>query len=529
MIAVTHQCAVITRRDGRIGAVREMESALAHHSGGEGANAPWAADRPTTAPLLPRMSAMPSPIARVARATLPLLLPAALAAQPAAPRADEHAEERAILAELVGINSSSGTEGVPAAARAMAARLRSAGFTDGQVQLLGPTPELTALVVRYPGRDRARKPILLMAHLDVVPALRIDWDSDPFTMAERDGYYYGRGVEDNKAGVAAIVATLVRWKRDGWTPARDLVAVLTADEETDGKSMQWLLANHRALVDGEFALNTDAGGVALDRGRPLTFSVQASEKVFMNYRLEVFNPGGHSSVPRADQAITTLAGGLVRLGAHRFPARLNEVTRAFVRASAPMQDAATGALMRAAAEQGDSAALEALTRRADWFNATLRTTCTATRLAGGHADNALPQRAIALVNCRVLPDDPLPTVQATLQRVVGDSVRVVPAWEGIASPVSPLRPDVMGAIASVVRRELPGVTIVPEMSTGATDGLYTRNAGIPTYGFSALAFEQSAPSRAHGRDERIGVDSFHQSVRVWQRVVEQVAGGAPVP
>jgi acetylornithine deacetylase/succinyl-diaminopimelate desuccinylase-like protein len=443
---------------------------------------------------------------------------------------DHRAEERAILAELIGINSSSGTPGVQRLAQTLARRLRTAGFPAADVQLLGPKPELTALVVRYRGRNPTQKPLLLMAHLDVVPALRLDWTSDPFVFLEKDGWYYGRGVEDNKAGVASIIATFARWKRTGYQPGRDLIAVLTADEETNGESMKWLLANHPPLRTAEYALNTDAGGVALDGARPVSVGVQASEKVFANFRLEAFNPGGHSSVPRADNAIYSLATALARLGAYRFPARLNDVSRAFFRESAAMQDSTLAPLMRAAGGPApDATALAELSRRNDYYNSVMRTTCVATRLSGGHADNALPQRALALVNCRMLPDDPPDSVQAVLQRLAGDSVKVVRAWEIVGSPVSPLRDDVMRAIAAVSSEHFPRASIVPEMSTGATDGLYTRNAGIPTYGVAMLAFDQASPSRAHGRDERINVEAFHISVRAWEQLVQRLATDAVVP
>ncbi|HYW51564.1 MAG TPA: M20/M25/M40 family metallo-hydrolase [Gemmatimonadaceae bacterium] len=459
----------------------------------------------------------------------------ALHAQAVAPAsassAAQRAEERAILSELVSINSSTGTAGVQRIGVAIARRLRAAGFAAGDVQQLGPTPNLQALVVRYRGKASARKPLLLMAHMDVVPALASDWSRPPFTFGEADGWYYGRGVEDNKAGLAAIVATFVRWKRAGWVPDRDLVAVLTADEETDGNSIRWLLTNRRALFDAEFALNTDAGGVAMENGRALGVSLQASEKVYADFTLETLNPGGHSSVPRTDNAIYELSAGLSRLGAHQFPVRLTEVSTAFFRESAATQAPPVTALMRSVASgQLDSTTVSQLSAVNAYFNSVLRTTCVATRLAGGHADNALPQRATALVNCRMLPDDAVDGVMAELQRVVGPKVKVSRTREVVPSPPSPLRTDVVGTMTALSRSFFPGAPVVPEMSTGATDGLFTRNAGVPTYGVSALAFEQNEPSRAHGRDERIGVTAYHTSVAFWQQLVERLAGApAAVP
>ena len=467
---------------------------------------------------------------RLPRRALLLLacLTTTLDAQSTAVPPAHRAEERAILSELVSINSSTGTSGVARIGQAIARRLRAAGFAPADVQLLGPSPNLQSLVVRYRGRSAHRKPVLLMAHMDVVPALSSDWSRAPFTFGESDGWYYGRGVEDNKAGLAAIVATFVRWKRAGWVPDRDLVAVLTADEETDGRSIRWLLANQRSLLNADFALNTDAGGVFTENGRALGISLQASEKVYADFTLEAQNPGGHSSVPRADNAIYELSAGLSRLGAYQFPVRLTEVSTAFFRESAASQAPQLGTLMRkVAGGELDSATVAQLSAVNPYFNSVLRTTCVATRLAGGHADNALPQRATSLVNCRMLPDDPADSVIAVLQRVVGGKVKVTRTREVVPSPPSPLRADITGTMTALARSFFAGAPVVPEMSTGATDGLFTRNAGIPTYGVSALAFEQNEPSRAHGRDERIGVAAFHTSVTFWEQLVQRLAGPAP--
>lgn len=457
------------------------------------------------------------------------LAPCPARAQPA-PLPAVQREAREVLAELININSSSNTLGVGKAARAMAARLTAAGYPAGDVTVIGPSPEMMGLVVRLRGRNASRKPILLMAHLDVVTALRADWTFDPFTFRELDGWYYGRGTDDNKAGVATLVANLVRWKRERWTPDRDVIAAMSADEETDGKWIQWMLAKHRPMIDAEYALNTDAGGGALQGGKPVTQSVQASEKVFANFRFEVTNKGGHSSVPRADNAITELADALARLGRHTFPLRLNEVTRAFFRQTAETQAPAIAADMRAVASAvPDSGAAARLSAMNPYFNSVMRTTCVATRLEGGHADNALPQLAAALVNCRMAPDDPTDSVRAVLQRVAGDKVKVVLKWDVVTSPVSPLRPDVMSVVERLTRAQFPGAVVVPDMSTGATDGLFTRNAGIPTYGMSAVFGELDEPSRAHGRDERVGVKAFHDAVAFWYEMVKALAAPRVTP
>ena len=448
-----------------------------------------------------------------------------LSAQAAAASPAQRAEERAILSELININSSSGTAGVARISAAVAARLRAAGFAAADVQLLGPSANMKAVVARYRGRASSLKPILLMAHMDVVPALASDWSRAPFTFSEAGGHYYGRGVEDNKAGLAAIIATFSRWKRSGYVPERDLVAVLTADEETDGQSIRWLLQNKPELFRAELALNTDAGGVSMVKGKALSFSMQASEKVYADFNLEVTNPGGHSSVPRRDNAIYELSAGLSKLGAHQFPVRLTEISTAYFRESAAQQEPALGELMRKVASgQTDSATVSALSAQNAYFNSVLRTTCVATRLFGGHADNALPQKATALVNCRMLPDDPVDSVMAALQRVVGPGVKITRTREVVPSPSSPLKAEVMAAMRENARTFFGGAAVVPEMSTGATDGLYTRNAGVATYGVFGLAGEQDEPSRAHGRDERIGVTAFHTAVASWAQLVQRLAG-----
>ncbi len=468
---------------------------------------------------------------QVIHRTLGLLaICSAVAAAQRAPSAAHRAEERAILSELVSINSSSNTVGVDRIGVAIVRRLRAAGFTAADVQRVGPGPMLMGVVARYRGRANGKTPILVMAHMDVVPALASDWSRPPFTFGEADGWYYGRGVDDNKAGLAAIVATFVRWKRAGWVPERDVIAVLTADEETDGRSIRWLLEHQPELRRAEYALNTDAGSVSMDNGRATSVGMQAAEKVYADFTLESLNPGGHSSVPRPDNAIYELSAGLSQLSAHKFPARLTEVSTAFFREGAASQSPELATLMRAVASgQLDSTTIAKLAAVNQYFNSVLRTTCVATRLAGGHADNALPQKATALVNCRMLPDDDPAMVMATLQRVVGEKVKVSRTREIVPSPPSPLRPDIVGAMSTLSREFFAGAPVVPEMSTGATDGLFTRNAGVPTYGVSALSAEQTAPSRAHGRDERIGVAAFHTSVAFWEQLVQRLAGPATIP
>lgn len=430
-----------------------------------------------------------------------------------------------ILRELVEIRTLSGTAATVEAARALEARLEAAGFPAADVEVVGPSPEAGNLVARYRGAGDG-PPILLMAHLDVVDARREDWSVDPFELTEADGWWYGRGTIDNKAGAAILVANLLRYRRDGYVPDRDLVAVLTADEETTSASIRWLVGEGRAWIgDPAFALNTDAGGGEVRDGVERMNGVQASEKVYLSFRLEVTNPGGHSSVPRPDNAITTLARGLARLAEHRFPAELNEVTRGFFGRSAELESGPLADDMRAvAAEPPDPGAIERLSA-SPYYNALLRTTCVATELDAGHAENALPQTARATVNCRILPGGDPDDVERTLAEVLADdAIAVSRIREPTASPPSPLVPEVLGPIERITASMWPGVPVVPTMSTGATDGLYVRNAGIPVYGVSAI-FDDPEDARAHGRDERVEIRRFYEALTFWHRLVADVAGG----
>jgi acetylornithine deacetylase/succinyl-diaminopimelate desuccinylase-like protein len=437
--------------------------------------------------------------------------------------------EREIFEELIRINTSDSAGGTPAAARAVADRLLAAGFAAGDVRVMGPEPRIQNVVARYRGRDSTRKPILLMAHLDVVDARKEDWSTDPYQFVEKDGWYYGRGTADNKAGAAMLVANFIRYRREGFVPARDLIMVLTGDEETTGASIRWLTQEHRALIDADFALNTDGGGGDYRDGKPIRFNVQAAEKMYQSFLLEVRNKGGHSSRPVADNAIYHLSRALSRIADHRFPVRLNEVTRAFFARSAGAESPVLAADMRLVARNGNALAAGRLSAASPFYNAVLRTTCVATRLFAGHADNALPQLARATLNCRILPDQSVDSVEAELRRIVGDTaIHFSRADEARPSPPSPLRADLMQPLEALTARYWPGVPIVPEMSTGATDGLYTRNAGIPTYGVAAI-FDDLNDSRAHGRDERVGVREFHQAAEYWYELVKQLSSGRMNP
>ncbi|MFQ5742154.1 MAG: M20/M25/M40 family metallo-hydrolase [Acidobacteriota bacterium] len=437
---------------------------------------------------------------------------------------------RDILAQLVELRS---TAALPAntraAATAMAERLIDAGFAEADVRVVSPDPKLGSLVARYRGRGPdggapRRRPILLMAHLDVVDALRSDWSFDPFTFRQLDGFFYGRGTDDNKAGAAILVANFIRFRQEGFIPNRDLIIALTGDEETSSASIRYLVNDRRDLVDAAFALNSDAGGGNLKDGKPHLFGVQAAEKVYLTFRLEVRNPGGHSSRPRPDNAIYTLTMGLARLSEFEFPLDLNEVTRTYFERSAEFESGQRAADMGAvAAQPPNPEAAARLSRSSPFYNALLHTTCVATRLDAGHADNALPQTARATVNCRILPGQSPDEVEKTLDQVLGDAeIAVTRVNQPTPSPPSPLVPQVMGPIERIVEQMWPGVPVIPSMSTGATDGLYVRNAGIPVYGVSAI-FSDPDDVRAHGRDERVGVKEFFDAYEFWYRMLKALA------
>jgi len=431
---------------------------------------------------------------------------------------------RDIFKELIEINTTDSVGSVTKGAEAMAARLKAAGFADSDIKLLGPDPRKHNLVARYHGSG-ARRPILLLAHLDVVEARREDWSFDPFTFLEKDGYFYGRGTTDDKAMAAQFVANVIRLKQEGFAPDRDLILALTADEEGGNfNGVDWLVKNHRDLIDAEFAIN-EGGGGTMRNGKYLTNEVQASEKVFQDFKLEVTNAGGHSSLPVKDNAIYHLSAGLSRLAAFDFPVQLNEVTRAYFERSAAVQaDAKVAADMRAVAKATpDLEAAARLSALLPYYNAQMRTTCVATRLQGGHANNALPQMASANVNCRILPGVSPNSVKDTLVQVLADpKIKVSFVGEAQPSKPSPLRPDVMSAVESLTKEMFPGVIVVPVMSTGATDGLYLRNGEVPTYGIDGN-FGDLEDVRAHGRDERIGVKQFFEGLEFQYRLIKALS------
>lgn len=430
---------------------------------------------------------------------------------------------RDFLRELIEIDTTHSTGDTTIAAEAMAAHLIAEGFAVEDVQVLGPSENKGNLVVRYRGRDVGRKPLLLMAHIDVVEADPADWTLDPFTFTEQDGYYYGRGTTDDKDEAAIHIANLIRLKREGFQPDRDIIVALTADEEGGQENgVAWLLENHSDLIDAEYALNEGGGGV-IRNGVHIANGVQASEKVYQSFTLEITNPGGHSSLPVKDNAIYRLADALIRIRAYDFPVVLNEITRIFFERSADLEKGELAAAMRDVLQDPPDPAAAAYLSRTPFYNSRLRTTCVATLLDGGHAENALPQRARATVNCRVLPGESIEVVQDTLATVIGDEqVTITPVQNATPSPPSPLTPELLGVIESVTDEMWPGVPVVPMMSTGATDGLLLRSAGTPVYGVSGL-FSDIADNRAHGQNERILIKSYFEGQEFLYRLVTRLS------
>ncbi|HEX2456251.1 MAG TPA: M20/M25/M40 family metallo-hydrolase [Vicinamibacterales bacterium] len=447
------------------------------------------------------------------------------AAGPVAQSAPHEQRAREIYKELVEINTTDTPAGsVTKAAEAMAARLKAAGFADADVRLLGPAPNKFNLVARYRGTG-AKRPVLLLAHLDVVDAKQEDWSFDPFVFREEDGWFYGRGTSDDKAMASQFVANLLRLKEEGFKPDRDLILALTADEEGGTfNGASWLVTEHRDLVDAEFAIN-EGGGGNMRKGKYLTNEVQASEKVYQDYRLEVTNSGGHSSLPVKDNAIYHLSQGLARLATLEFPVQLNEITRAYFERSAAVEtDPAIADDLRAVARPTpDPAAAARLSDKLPYWNSMMRTTCVTTRLAGGHANNALPQLATANVNCRILPGVSPEAVKQTIIATLADP-KISVSLVGDAHPSEPavLRPDVMKAVESLTKEMFPGVVVVPVMGTGATDSLYFRNAGIPTFGIDGT-FGDMDDVRAHGRDERVGVKQYFEGLEFQYRLIKALA------
>ncbi len=456
-----------------------------------------------------------------------LLLPVTVGAQAGLNPHQRAARE--IYEQLVEINTVDSVGSVTTAVRAMAARFRAAGFPAADIHVIIPPGKPTKgnLVVRYRGRGGALKPVLLLAHLDVVAALRTDWSRAPFELQEANGFFYGRGTADDKAMASMFVANLLRYKREGFVPSRDLILALTADEEGgDANGVEFLVKHHRSLIDAAYAIN-EGGGGTLNGTTPVFHSVQAAEKVPVNFTLTVLNPGGHSSVPRPDNAINQLSAGLVNLARYTFPVALNAITKPFLEETAKVEKPEVAAAMRAVtANPGDSVAAAALSKDPR-YSSMLRTSCVATRLGGGHAYNALPQTATANVNCRIVPTSTLEEVQQTITRVVNDTaIRVTlmkESAEKFGAAPDAIDATLLASATALTKQTWGDIPVIPTMSTGATDGRFLRAAGIPTYGVSGI-FSVPGETNPHGRDEKLRVKSYYEGLEFLYQLVKQVSG-----
>ena len=430
---------------------------------------------------------------------------------------------REIYRELVEINTTDSVGDTVRAAEAMAARLRSGGFPAADIQVLSSGPRKGNLVARLRGTG-ARRPILLIAHMDVVEAKREDWDFDPFKLQETGGYFRARGAMDDKAMASIFVANMIEYVKEGFKPDRDIILALTADEELSDSphdGAHWLLDNHRALIDAELAIN-EGGPGALRAGKPFRMAVQHAEKVYQTYVLEVTDPGGHSASGRRDSAIYRLADALHRLREFDFPVALNSVTRAFFERMAAAEAPPMADAIKAMLEGRTGEVLMPLTLRPD-YNAVIRTTCVATLLEAGHAENALPQTARATVNCRILPNQPVADVERTLVRVIADDqVKIVPKGKAVLSPPSPIDAENMRNVEAIAADMWPGVPVIPTMGSGYTDSRWLRNAGIASYGVSGL-FVDPLTVGTHGLNEQIGVKELYDGKEFLYRLVKRLA------
>jgi acetylornithine deacetylase/succinyl-diaminopimelate desuccinylase-like protein len=435
---------------------------------------------------------------------------------------------RAIYQELVETNTTNSVGSCTVAAQKMAKRLKAGGFKDSELQIIVPPggPKKGNLVARLKG-DGSKKPLLLLAHIDVVEAKREDWERDPFKLVEEDGMFYARGASDDKAMASAFVNNMLLYKKEKLPLKRDVIMALTCDEElvpSNFDGVEYLVNHHRALIDAEIVLNEGGGGLLDKDGKPVRHGIQAGEKTYQSFQLEVTNPGGHSSAPPKENAIYRLSDGLSRLGQFAFPFKLSPVTRAFYERMSTVEKGQVAADMKAILQDPpDQAALERLYAVSPTHNSTVRTTCVATKVNAGHADNALPQRARATVNCRILPGEPIAEVQATLQRVVADEkIKITRIGEGVEGPMPPMTPALMKAVEEISNDMWPGVPVIPTMSTGGTDGRFLNNAGIWTYGISGM-FHGPEGSGAHGLNEHIRVKSLYDGQEYLYRLAKRLA------
>ncbi|MCB2113385.1 MAG: M20/M25/M40 family metallo-hydrolase [Parvularculaceae bacterium] len=446
---------------------------------------------------------------------------------------DEQAAARALYEKVVSFKSTAQHVRTPALAGFLKSELVGAGFAAGDVEVV-EIAGTAALVARYRGapdgrkQGKAKKPVLFLAHMDVVEADPADWDHDPFTLREEDGWFIARGVADNKYGVVNLTQAFMRLKREGFTPDRDLILVFTGDEETEMASTRFLAFERPDLAEAEFALNSDAGGGALTpEGAVLPYFMQAAEKTYASFRVTARNPGGHSSAPRPDNAIYDLASALLKISAYKFPVMSNEVTRESMRAEGALTGGEIGAALIAFADDPKNKKAIKTLRASYDYGHMLSTTCVATQLKGGHAENALPQSAEAIVNCRIFPGVSVDDVRLTLGEVMKNpELEIVPVEENYtASPVSEPRADVNAALQAALDARHPGIKIVPAMSSGGTDGMHFRIAGVPTYGVSAGFSTIGESENAHGLNERVRVKTFYDGLDHWVLLIKALAGG----
>jgi acetylornithine deacetylase/succinyl-diaminopimelate desuccinylase-like protein len=425
-----------------------------------------------------------------------------------------------VLTRSIGFRTVQGEGQVPAYAAYLSTVLQSGGFAASDIDIT-PMGETATMVARYPGSDPKAKPIVIAAHMDVVSAHREDWERDPFVAVVEDGYVFGRGTADNKLGIVSMVAALLWLKEEGFKPRRDILLALTGDEET---SQSTTAALAEKLRHAEMVLNSDAGGGELgDDGKPVVYAMQAAEKTYMDFQVTFTNPGGHSSRPGAKNAIHDMARAISKVAAFRFPARSSELTKAYFRAAGPLQPGEIGrAMLRYAEDPTDRAAYDLLASKPGYVGQ-LGTTCVATMATAGHAPNALPQNAMVNINCRVFPGESVESVQTTLARVIDDpdaSIAVVD--KPVPSDASPLREDVMQALRRAIDLRAPGLPIVPSMSAGASDSLYFRNLGVPSYGVSGI-FMQPKDSFSHGLNERVPVATIDGAVLQWRSLLRDLS------
>jgi len=449
-------------------------------------------------------------------------------AAPAGVSPDETAF-RELYRELIEINTTLSSGSCTKAANAMRARLLAAGIPEQDAQIVAPPGHANdgGLIAVLRGRDRTAKPILLLAHIDVVEAKREDWQRDPFKLVEENGWFYARGASDDKAMASVFTDSLIRYRQEGFKPRRDIKLALTCGEETpnDFNTVQWLSQTQPKVLDAAFALNEGAGGELDANGKPVSLQIQAGEKVYQDFTLEATDVGGHSSRPTRNNPIVRLSAALARLGAYDFPVALNQATRGYFEAQTRLQPPAIAADMRAVlADPHDEAAVQRLWTVNPAWNGSLRTTCVVTEINGGHAPNALPQHVAANVNCRILPGVPIAEVKQQIEKVLADDkIRVSPTGEpGMQSSPPPLTPQIMDPVRKVAQKIWPGVAIVPTMATGATDGRFLNATGIPTYGLSGM-FHDAQGSNAHGLNERIRVKSLMDGRRFLYEVVKLYA------